>query len=277
MYIIDKFEMLCQLVTDTNEISDEDMTRIEVLERILLQQSNIPCGNSVLLPKVIQESNGIEKLSISTAMFDDESFDHVISAVKDQEICLENKNETIKTLMYWILTDKNYLTHSSSEELVDSIKSAYKIVNKMRGVEKDRVPKEELPDYYNVSIVEDMLKCYNTLNPNREINMETRNPVIRSSLVDEVLFSGLAKSFVCNDPNVTVKNSLIGGIKSYPAFQKIQAQLNIKPAYHTAQEISEDLNEISRCGMKDSVLGEIVKGQELKLDRKEKSSGRYSM
>lgn len=265
MYIFDKFGMLSQLATSTNEISDNDKTRIEILERILLQESCISCGNSVLLPKIIQESNGVETLSVSTAMFDDEFFDNVISSVKDREICHGNKNETIETLMYWILTDNNYLTHSSSEEFVDSIKKAYNIVNQMRGMEEERVPDEKLSDYYNTVIVGKMLECYNSLNPNREINYETKSPVVKFSLVDEVLFSGIGRSYSLKYPNIPVKNSLLGGIKAFPDFQKIQEQLNVRP--HTAQEISEDLNEISRSGMTEHALKEIIEEPKPELYR----------
>lgn len=236
MGIVDKLRALNFLTQNAKKDLKTDKFRISTMENILF-------GEKELIPLPIEaqkkdtefqmqykltNDRGLETLKVSVVELEDaQPIDYII----DEEICSGYENETIIALMHWIITDKDYSSYSSCSDVINAIKTTYQQYNCGKNeknifsdIDGNPYPEEIVVRNINARIATDMLKCYNELNPTRQID----NRLLKSTIMDEVLFYGLYSALnlkVENIPNIPARDLLVNGIRSLPSFSLLEEKL----------------------------------------------------
>ncbi len=236
MGVVDKLRALNFLTQNAKNDLKTDEFRISTIENILFgEKKPIPLpietqkedAEFQMLYKVTND-RGLETLKVSVVELEDAQ---PIDYVTDEEICSGYENETIIALMHWILTDKDYSSYSSCSDVINAIKTTYEQYNCGKNeknifsdIDGNPYPEEIVVRNINARIATDMLKCYNELNPTRQID----NRLLKSTIMDEVLFHGLYSTLnlhVENIPNISARDILVNGIKSLPGFSSLEEKL----------------------------------------------------
>ncbi len=235
MNIIEKLRVLGFLTQNAEKNPKSNKNSIINMENILFGENQlIPLENDAkdvyfqMLYKIAKDKGGRETLKVSLVKMEDEQ---PTDYIKDEEICVGY--ETIIALIHWILTDRNYPSYTSCLDFTNAIKASYQqyinaeIESPFKDMNGKPYPEEIIVKNINARISADMLKCYNELNPNKQIN----NRQLNSTIMDEVLFHGLYSllNLKCeNIPNISARDSLVNGIRSLPGFHSLEETL-IRP------------------------------------------------
>lgn len=240
MGIVDKLKALNFLTQNAEKDVKTDKFIVRTIEDILFGEKKlIPLpietqkedAEFQMLYKVTNDC-GLETLKVSVVELEN---DQPIDYVTDEEICSGYENETIIALMHWILTDKDYSSHTSCSDIVNAIKTTYQQYNCGKNeksifsdIDGNPYPEEIVVRNINARIATDMLKCYNELNPTRQID----NRLLKSTIMDEVLFHGLYSVLnlkVENIPNIPARDSLVNGIRSLSGFTTLLEEKSARP------------------------------------------------